>query len=436
MPNLANMPLSFQLGALFFAGTLLAGLLNLAIYRLAWMQRTISPWGPRPTGVPPRGWLDRLPIVGWLRLRREATAYGRGFWVRPLLLELFCGFGMAALYWWEVDQLGLLRDPMLLGLNPWVPLTTPLTIGLLQQQFAAHVLLFALMLVATFIDIDEKSIPDEITVLGALAALVLAAVMPWSLLPGETFVPAPGFVGLATLQVELLHVASPSPWLPALGGFPRAWGLALGLFCFEMWCFALLPRTWYGRHGVRRAIQLCWARVTGEWASWKIGAMALAGAVAIGGVWYRGGPSWAGLLTSLVGLAVGAAIIWAVRLIGYSVLRREAMGFGDVTLMAMIGAFCGWQVCLLVFLLAPLAGVLIGVAQWLMRRGQEIPYGPFLCLATAAVIIGWAHVWDYVHLYFYSLGLMIPGIAAGSLVVMAILLWMIQGLKRLVGIEY
>ena len=41
--------------------------------------------------------------------------------------------------------------------------------------------------------------------------------------------------------------------------------------------------------------------------------------------------------------------MWAVRIIGTLTLRQEAMGFGDVTLMAMIGAFTGWQSTLLIF---------------------------------------------------------------------------------------
>ena len=48
--------------------------------------------------------------------------------------------------------------------------------------------------------------------------------------------------------------------------------------------------------------------------------------------------------------------MWAVRLIGTAALRREAMGFGDVTLMMMIGTFLGWQACSDLFFLAPFAG--------------------------------------------------------------------------------
>ncbi len=53
-------------------------------------------------------------------------------------------------------------------------------------------------------------------------------------------------------------------------------------------------------------------------------------------------------------LAFGG-VIWAVRVLGRWTLRMEAMGFGDVTLMAMIGTYMGWQASLVVFFLAPLA---------------------------------------------------------------------------------
>ena len=63
---------------------------------------------------------------------------------------------------------------------------------------------------------------------------------------------------------------------------------------------------------------------------------------------------WAALLTALVGMAAGGGMIWIVRVIGAATLGREAMGFGDVTLMSMIGAFVGWQGSLIVFFLAPI----------------------------------------------------------------------------------
>ena len=106
-------------------------------------------------------------------------------------------------------------------------------------------------------------------------------------------------------------------------------------------------------------------------------------------VWFRGWLGWQGLLTALVGMAASGGLVWLVRIIGTVVLRREAMGFGDVTLMAMIGAYLGWQPCLVVFFLAPLAGLMVGVLRLILSRDREIPYGPFLCLATLFLIVRW-----------------------------------------------
>ena len=87
------------------------------------------------------------------------------------------------------------------------------------------------------------------------------------------------------------------------------------------------------------------------------------------------------MLTSLIGMAATGGLVWGVRLIGSFSLRREAMGFGDVTLMMMIGTFLGWQAGPILFFLSPFAAIVIGLAQLIFRRDDVIPYGPFLCLA-------------------------------------------------------
>src|SRR5262249_43781321 len=145
-------------------------------YALAWSPRSISPWSPPPAGAAPRTWADRLPIVGWLRMRRELSLHGPRFWIRPLWIELSLGLVLAWVYWWGVARLGLVRE-QLFGTVVAAPS------GALHCQFVSHVLLVCWMLAASFIDIDEKIIPDEITVTGTLLGLVLAAFVPMSLLP-------------------------------------------------------------------------------------------------------------------------------------------------------------------------------------------------------------------------------------------------------------
>jgi prepilin signal peptidase PulO-like enzyme (type II secretory pathway) len=276
-------------------------------------------------------------------------------------------------------------------------------------------MLMTLMLIASLIDADEKIIPDAITVTGTWLGLLVAAVYPLSMLPNPILNPN------APPQPEFLHLAAPNEWPAMLDGCPLVGSLVLGLGCWWLWCVALMRRTWYARHGWRRALDLALARLKRDRSTIPLVLIGLVGSGVIASVWYWGGDHWRGLLTALVGMAAGGLVIWLVRVIGTVVLRREAMGFGDVTLMGMIGAFLGWQTCLLVFFLAPFAGLVVGLITLILRQEHEIPYGPFLCLAAAGVVIKWAPVWDWASDIF-ALGLLIPAVMLICMVLMALLL--------------
>ena len=169
------LPLHIRLAAMAMVALVVGSLINAGIYALAWRPRQISPWQRRHPQAPTRRWRDFIPVFGWRGLAREERVHGRGFWVRPLLIELFYGIGLPALYWWEASG-HLAPDPLLMGF-------LPATVVMLHHQFVGHAILMALMLVATFIDFDEKTIPDEITIPGALVGLLLAAIWPDSQLP-------------------------------------------------------------------------------------------------------------------------------------------------------------------------------------------------------------------------------------------------------------
>jgi prepilin signal peptidase PulO-like enzyme (type II secretory pathway) len=413
---LLAIPFELRLVAIFALGALSASWLNLAIYRLAWNPRSISPWSAAPEGTR-RHLRHRVPIVGWWGRRHETDIHGPGFWVRPMLLEISVGLLLAGLYWWEVGQKGLLLPPEI-GTPPDGSLLLADWQTIVHLQFAAHVLLFYLMLVASFIDIDEKIIPDTVTVPGTLAGLLLAAMAPWSLLSGNSWL----LPGSMVVQYEFLHIASPQGWPTALTASPNILSLIIGLACWWGWCFAIMPRRWMTRRGLLMACKILLARLQREPATWYLAALGLVGTAAIGSVWMFGSAvTWVGLLTSLVGMAAGGGLVWLVRIIGTNVLQREAMGFGDVTLMAMVGAFLGWQSVIIAFFLAPFAGVVLGIAQWILHRDQEIPYGPFLCLASAAVVVTWAAIWQSTQIYFET-GWLVPGVLGFCLIMLGVLL--------------
>ena len=401
---------------LFLLGTLVATQLNRGIYRLAWFAKPIGPWSAPHEDARPRHWSDRVPVVGWIGLSRESSIHGAGFWVRPMLLELATGICFAALYWHEVGRF--------VDTQQFPPLAT---LAVLQARYFSHIILFSLMLVATFIDFDEQTIPDAITVPGAIIALILAAALP--------------------MCREVVTVRGPEPhqFLSVISGTMREgeWreflasnaSLLIGVGCFLAWCIAVVPWLWTTRRGLGKAFQYFAASFRRRLSLGMV-LTAILGTVTIALIWAfaNSGPvgpnhHWESLFSALVGMAAGGGLIWAVRLVGGHALGQEAMGFGDVTLMAMIGAFLGWQATLIIFFLAPFAALFISVTQWLLTRRRDIAFGPYLCAGACYLIVDWDNMWNRSQ-HIFSMGLFVPGVLAVGLALMGIMLIGLRWLRE------
>jgi leader peptidase (prepilin peptidase)/N-methyltransferase len=112
-----------------------------------------------------------------------------------------------------------------------------------------------------------------------------------------------------------------------------------------------------------------------------------------------------GLGVGIIGLITGAGLTEFFRRAGTLALGREAMGFGDVTLLAMIGAFLGWQGAVLTFFLAPFFGLAHAfwkLVQYIGKRltgaqlssaDREIPFGPYLSMAAGTLVLSWRWLW-------------------------------------------
>ncbi len=101
-----------------------------------------------------------------------------------------------------------------------------------------------------------------------------------------------------------------------------------------------------------------------------------------------GGNQWINsFLASLMGVFIAGGLIFLCGVIGKLVLRKDAMGFGDVKLMGVIGGFLGWKLGLVTFFLAPFFGLLFGIPKLFLKKGHVIPYGPFLSLAAFVCIL-------------------------------------------------
>lgn len=95
---------------------------------------------------------------------------------------------------------------------------------------------------------------------------------------------------------------------------------------------------------------------------------------------------WLGLLQSFLGMLAGGGLIYAIGIFGEMVFKKESMGGGDVKLMAMMGAFLGWKSVVMVFFLAPIIALPIGLYVKYLKKEDYIPYGPFLSLAGVIVL--------------------------------------------------
>lgn len=88
---------------------------------------------------------------------------------------------------------------------------------------------------------------------------------------------------------------------------------------------------------------------------------------------------------AVLGAAAGFASFWVVREVYYRLRGREGLGFGDVKLMAGIGAWLGWQSLASVVLIAAIAGLIVLLPAALRRKpvnGMRLPFGAYLALGT------------------------------------------------------
>lgn len=240
----------------FLIGICIGSFLNVCIYRMGREQSVVRPGSHCPGCKKPIRPKDNIPLLSYVLLRGRCRDCGQGISVRYFFVELLTGLLFVAVFY---------------------------RFGLSVQSFA-YCLLVSGLVVATFVDFDFRIIPDEISVGGIIAGLVLSFIFP------------------------LLH-GSPVHLL--------------------------------------------------------------------------------GLFRSFLGVIVGGGILWLLGCLGDFIFKKESMGGGDVKLLAMIGAFLGWQIALLSLPVASLVGAVIGVIIKIRTKESVIAFGPYLALG-AVICMFWA----------------------------------------------
>jgi leader peptidase (prepilin peptidase)/N-methyltransferase len=93
-----------------------------------------------------------------------------------------------------------------------------------------------------------------------------------------------------------------------------------------------------------------------------------------------------GFLEALLGAAVGFGLLWGVAQAGAWVFKEEAMGGGDIKMMAMVGSFVGWRGVLLTVFAGAALGSLIFVPLSLKKK-RLVPFGVFLAVGAAVTFV-------------------------------------------------
>lgn len=333
-------------------GAIVGSFLNACIHR---MPRGIRLDNPKRSFCPSCNkmipWYENLPVISWLALRGKCSSCGAKISPRYILVELLtAGLFCAA----------------------WTTYGLPLA--------PVYWLFLALMITATFIDIEHFIIPDEITWGGTIAGIVLSVIIPQMMQTESRWMSGLLSLGGAALGFALL-------WMVVEGG-----KLAFGK---KKHAFPDGSEFEWKRDGDRADIfvggdVLRWedifSRESDELLLHCEGVEVDGTALHCREIRFR----YDRLLhgdseTPLDTLAVIRGKISKIT------IPREAMGFGDVKFIAAIGAFLGWQAVLFTIFASSIIGCVAGLAGIFLARdksGARIPFGPFLAVAAVWWIFG------------------------------------------------
>jgi len=96
-----------------------------------------------------------------------------------------------------------------------------------------------------------------------------------------------------------------------------------------------------------------------------------------------------------LGAGIGFGLLWLVGAVGTWAFKEEAMGGGDIKMMAMVGAFVGWKGVLLTVFLGALIGTMVFLPLMLMGKKKLVPFGVFLAIGAVATYLLGPAIFDW-----------------------------------------
>ena len=330
-------------------GACVGSFLNVCIYRMP--REGLSVSRPRRSFCPSCGAAislrDNIPILSWILLGAKCRSCRCPISGRYVLVEILTAglFGAIA---------------SRVAFDPAGP------------NFGELVVLSALsasLIVASFIDLELRILPDAITVRGMIIAPFVLVFVPSILPDAQT----------RAVRQALSGAASAAP----LASPAVAWAAAV---------LASGPLFLAGLYGYSRYYRAAHRGQTTPLRNGILGGVLTAGAggALILGVLvppYCAQEAYIAFWSSLLGMLVGASLVFLVGAIGSLISRKTAMGFGDVKLQGLLGAFTGWSGTIGSFFLACFLGSIVGIWILLRHRTHYVPFGPFLAAAALLILL-------------------------------------------------
>jgi len=403
-------------------GACVGSFLNVVIYRVPEGQSVVRPGSRCPRCGYALAWYDNVPVVSWLILRGRCRRCQTSISAQYPLVEAVTAVLFGGLY-------------AVCYLTGWRPGFSTAGVEQTWAVFAAYLVLAAGLTAATVIDSRHFIIPLSITWTIALTGLVLIPANAAAFPPEQRLVHVyeerlGAFLGgdasidpQAPLELPIVEPMVGGAWVAAALGA----GLGLGA-AWVLLITRLLPRSFD-----EPAADVAVPPATGTPGSSGAGTPARPGNDAAGSPAAAEGPeAWLAhphprrevlkevlfLLPIVAGGAlgyflvgdlldtgpvmralggvvsgyfVGGGIVWATRILGTLGFGKEAMGLGDVHLLAAAGLVLGGPAAVLTFFIAPFFGLAWAagsgaVAKLLKREARVIPYGPHLAAAALVVI--------------------------------------------------
>jgi leader peptidase (prepilin peptidase)/N-methyltransferase len=109
-----------------------------------------------------------------------------------------------------------------------------------------------------------------------------------------------------------------------------------------------------------------------------------------------------GWRSSLIGFIAGGGSFYLIAVMGRLILKKDAMGGGDIKMMAMVGGLLGWKGIILTTFMGSLLGSVVGVSLIMLKGkewGSRIPFGPYL---AAGALVSLFYGQDIVMWYLYA----------------------------------